>query len=508
MGPGRALAAAVGAIFVLGLVAGCGTEPLPDDLRPSPACRALSLDPEPVAQGARGVVFVLNDTMRRDALSLYGGRAATPRLDAFAEMHLAFDQAVSQAPWTKPAIATLFTSLYPSQHRVESHPQLAGRDRGSDDAVEADVLAPSLETLAETLQASGVRTAAFVANPWLVEPFGFEQGFEVYDSRFARWGSRGEEVIEAGLRWLERIEDDERFFLYLHTIDSHRPYGRIPVEDLERTRARLNAGRPLSTREGLRFASRIRLEDGRFAKDVGFAPTDALLREAYRRGVERFDALFGRLLDGLAARPELDARTAVIVTSDHGEALYERGWGNHGGALFEEDVRVPLFARLPGVEPARGRIDCAVGLVDLMPTLCDYYGASCPGDVQGWSLLADPAAAGSDRARYLVSEGVMERETDRSIRSGRYKLVRQPGASADGGNFALYDLDADSAEQFDRLNQSTRAPEVDRAFEALRPALEAAVRPMPPPAHGSAPLDDDVRQQLEALGYGEAPETR
>jgi arylsulfatase A-like enzyme len=443
--------------------------------------------------------------MRRDVLSFYGGRAATPRLDAFAASHLTFDETVSQAPWTKPAIATLFTSLYPSQHRVESHPRLAGRDPRSAEPVEADVLAPSLETLAEVLQREGVRTAAFVANPWLVAPFGFEQGFDVYDSRFARWGASGEQVVDAGIAWLDGLGEKDRFFLYLHTIDSHRPYGRIPVDDLTGTRARLNAGRPLPTREALRFASRIRLEDGRFAREAGFELTDALLREAYLQGVERFDGIFGRLLDALAARPALDARTAVIVTSDHGEALYERGWGNHGGALYEEDVRVPLFARLPGVRPASARIDCATGLVDWMPTLCGYLDVGCPGGVRGWSLLGGGDRAEAGRARYLVSEGVMERETDRSIRTRRYKLVRQPGRFEGGADFALYDLEADAAERFDRLGQSTRPPEAARAFEVLKPALEAAVVPMPRPDHGTAPLDDEVRRQLEALGYGEAP---
>jgi len=496
------------------MMAGCSGEParapVPVDLQPSPVCSELRLTGE---RDVRGIVLVLNDTMRHDVMALHGGPASMPRLEAFTSEALVFDGAVAQAPWTKPSVATLFTSLYPSQHRVESHPRLADRPKaaGGKEPVEADVLAPSLVTLAESLGAGGLRTAAFVANPWLVEPFGFDQGFDTYDASFARWGVGGEAVIDAGLDWLAQLEDGDRFFLYLHTIDSHRPYGRIPIEDLEQTRARLNAGRTLPSREALRFAARIQLADGRFAKDVGFAPTDALLREAYVRGVEQFDPLFGRLLDGLAARPGLEAGTAVILTSDHGEALYERGWGNHGGALYEEDVRVPLVARLPGVAPAAGRLDCAVGLVDLMPTLCDYVGATCPAEAQGLSLLGAVRSEGTPAARYLVSEGVMLRASDRSIRTSRYKLVHTPGlgerpdAMAD---YALFDLVSDAHESVDRLDPAHRDSEAERAFEVLQPALKGAVPPMPAPEHGSAPLDDDVRRQLEALGYGESPGKR
>jgi len=68
------------------------------------------------------VVFILNDTMRRDHVNIYGGRVETPNFDAFARDGVLFENAFTQAPWTKPSVSTLFTSLYPSQHGVISHP--------------------------------------------------------------------------------------------------------------------------------------------------------------------------------------------------------------------------------------------------------------------------------------------------------------------------------------------------------------------------------------------------
>jgi len=72
---------------------------------------------------------VVNDAMRRDRASVYGGPVHTPRFDAFARAHLLFENAVAPASWTKPSIATLFTSLHPSQHGV-TDPVRGGRADG------------------------------------------------------------------------------------------------------------------------------------------------------------------------------------------------------------------------------------------------------------------------------------------------------------------------------------------------------------------------------------------
>lgn len=483
---------------------GCGGDATPQELLGEPRCQELRVE-SPLDDG--NLIVVLNDTMRRDFAGAYGGRAKTPNFDAFAAENLLFEHAVAQAPWTKPSVATLFTSLYPSQHQVASHPQLRrpATRGGGQQSLESDILAPSLETLAEVLRRSGMRTAAFVSNPWMVRPFGFDQGFEVYDDSFARWGATGDEVIESGLRWLDSLEEGERSFLYLHIIDSHRPYGAISSERLEDARGRLNAGRPLSTPEGHAFARTIRLDDGTPAVEAGFHPTDSLVREAYQSGIERFDAILGRLLAALAQRREGWERTALVVTSDHGEALYERGYGNHGGGLFDDEALVPLAARLPGVEPARARVQCLVGLVDLMPSLCSYLDVACPAISQGWSFLRRKGEPASKERRYLATEGVMNADARRSVRNRRFKLVYEPPGDEMGGagDYSLFDLESDPGEEFDRLEPAFRSPETDRAFERFREHLPDAVAELPAPVRGSAVIDAELQQRLEAIGYAE-----
>ncbi len=367
---------------------------------PEAACQPLVAQQVPAEAS---VVLVVNDTMRRDRVGAYGGTVPTPAFDALAREGWLFTRAHSTAPWTKPAVASLFTGLYPSQHGALDDPRMVGR--GLRGGGRTDVLGAGLTTLAEALRAAGFRTAAFVSNPWLGREFGFAQGFEVYDDSGARWDEPGEQLVRRGLAWLAGLPEGARFLLYLHTIDSHLPYGALDPLEILAERERLEAdSRPLPG-EGLGILAELRTPRGDpLLAATGAPPTLALIELAYDRGISRFDAALGLLLDGLRARPEW-SRTAVIVTSDHGEALFERGYGNHGRALFDEEIAVPQAARLPGVGPG-GTVDCGTTLADWLPTLCDYLEVSCPEGLAGSSLLARPGSAAPGAPRYLVAEGV------------------------------------------------------------------------------------------------------
>jgi arylsulfatase A-like enzyme len=229
----------------------------------------------------------------------------------------------------------------------------------------------------------------------------------------------------------------------------------------------------------------------------------ALLVRAYDRGIERFDAALGQLLDGLAARPDWP-RTAMLVTSDHGESLYEHGWGNHGRSLFGPELRIPLAARLPGVSPQPGRVACPVSLIDLAPTVCDYLGVRCPRSFVGQSLLRDAAPA----PHYLVSELAVSGHARRAIRNARLKLIERPDADAPAARLALYDLRRDPDETRNLLAPGARVAGAEAVAGILRGALAVAVLPFAAPEPTRAPLDPVLRRRLRELGYlEEAPPT-
>ncbi len=144
--------------------------------------------------------------------------------------------------------------------------------------------------------------------------------------------------------------------------------------------------RSLSIEEKIVIAGLVRLKNGDSPVKFGVPPSLSLLEMAYDQGIENFDRAFGLFLDRFSTQRDYP-RTAVIVTSDHGEALFTRGYGRHGDGLYEDEVAIPMAARLPGVTADRYRVKTPIGLIDVMPTLCSYLDVRCPESIFGMSLL-------------------------------------------------------------------------------------------------------------------------
>ena len=97
-------------------------------------------------------------------------------------------------------------------------------------------------------------------------------------------------------------------------------------------------------------------------------------RHAYFANCSYFDENVGVVIQALEESKQLE-NTIVIVTSDHGDMLGERGlWYKMN--MFEHSARVPLIMSGPGV--ANGTSDNPCSLVDLLPTLLDIAGQEKP----------------------------------------------------------------------------------------------------------------------------------
>jgi hypothetical protein len=297
------------------------------------------------------VLLILVDAMRADHLGCYAGKdMGTPNVDELARQGVVFQNAISQASWTRPSTASIMTGLYPSQNG------LGGRWSKTKEGkrIRAGALDPSIPTLAEILTAAGHTTAFLGGNANLKPLFGITRGFTHNLWRFTNDGSL---VVEDFERWLQS-ERPESSFSYIHFMDVHNP---LPVETIP---ARLDTGLDLD------LVKESRNE----------------LMSYYAAAVRRADQHVGRVVRSLESAGILED-TLIIVSADHGEELGEHGGMlSHGRSLYRELVRVPLVVRLPGRAFAGERIEDPVELIDVLPTTLDQLGCP-PADVPGQSLL-------------------------------------------------------------------------------------------------------------------------
>lgn len=312
------------------------------------------------------IVLVACDGLRPDHLELHGyTRETAPRLLAWAQGALVFDNALAPSPDVRASVLSLFTGRHPGPDRT-----LPAGERLPQDAA----------VLPELLAAAGYATAAVSGQPLVSSALGADRGFE--DFVDAGWGDPARPVKAQvdGTTLLDRVEyllasrgdSDRPLFLYVHLMEAHAPWD--PPDHLVPDADPSYAG-PIDGSAG----GHARLRSG------AATPADA------RQAVALYDGELRRLDEALARLRELVARhlgdrpVVSVLTAPRATALGEAGrWGAAGG-VDRALLLVPLV--LDGVAPA-GHAGQPVGLVDLMPTLLRLAGSHAPDDVDGIDLLA------------------------------------------------------------------------------------------------------------------------
>jgi arylsulfatase A-like enzyme len=106
----------------------------------------------------------------------------------------------------------------------------------------------------------------------------------------------------------------------------------------------------------------------------------------YEGNLRYADSVLGDLIE-ILRESELLESSILVVTSDHGESLGERGRFGHGNNIHRETTAIPLLIRLPSRYAATGRVSVPFGTVDIMPTVLDFADVSAPPGRWGRSLL-------------------------------------------------------------------------------------------------------------------------
>jgi arylsulfatase A-like enzyme len=302
------------------------------------------------------------DTLRADHLSGYGyERQTSPVLDAFARENLKASFALTAAPWTPASVASMFTGLYPSSHRMMPPNDRIIAKKG------LTRLSDSLKTLPEMLKELGYTTAGVSPNPWINKEFGYTQGFDQFHfierQPANKIAESGREILEA---W-QKQDLKEPFFLYLHFLDPHDPYSPPAGYDSKFSGALSQS--PFSYSEDLQ--KKINLYDG----EINFLDTE-----------------LGHFFEYLKQRG-LYEDLVIVIVSDHGEQFMEHGDERHGYKLYNEEVHIPLLLKT-GRPKDKGRvISDTVSTVDILPTLLDIVHQTPPAELPGVSLLNEESIA-------------------------------------------------------------------------------------------------------------------
>ena len=189
----------------------------------------------------------------------------------------------------------------------------------------------------------------------------------------------------------------------------------------------------------------------------------------YAAQVTMMDACFGRILAALDEL-KLAERTLVIFTSDHGNLLGQHGLMDKSiGGFYDDLMRVPLLARLPGVISAGQMCDAFATTMDLAPTILDLLGAPPMAKGHGHSLCG--RIAGQDAGPEAVFGERAEPNTPaaaRMIRTRRWKFNLLPK-----GVRELFNLEKDPDETRNVVDDSANAPIIRQLEEQLRRHMES-----------------------------------
>ena len=300
------------------------------------------------------IVLITIDTVRADHLAPYGySRTTTPVLDELAKNNVLFLQARSLGPATRYAIPSLLSGRYFSSMKRK---QVGKWSR----------LLAGNQLFAERLKRAGYTSRAVMSYFRLKTRSGYHQGFDVWDmtvfkGRHTSQVATSHLVTDAGLRHLDQLTAQKKpWLLWLHYFDPHSRYVRH--------RDQPSFGK-----------SRIDRYDGELLYT---------------------DRHIGRFFNGLKKRALWD-RVAIIVTADHGEGFggkADRRIRYHGHSLYDFEIRVPLYLRVPGIK--KRVVPRPVGLVDIAPTICELAGITPDDPFHGHSLLG--LATGKSTTRPAV----------------------------------------------------------------------------------------------------------
>ena len=454
----------------------------------------------------QNVLLVTVDSLRADHVGYHGyDRATTPNLDSMAESAHTFSNAFANGCSTRRSFPSILSSTYPLMY-------------GGFEKISAE-----RTLVSEAFDDAGYATGGFQSNPHLLEEFGYGRGFDRYfgsnteassTSRLRQFvkqtfdddglvfktlkagedfservvgynpgeaSVRADKKTDAALEWIRSV--DEPAFLWVHYMDVHHPYHPPDEHQLAFRDS------TVSKREAIKLRRKM-LED---PDDVTDEELQTII-DLYDAEIRFFDAEMHRLVEGI--REALSGETLIAVTSDHGDEFRDHHGFAHYDTFYDELLHVPLVLDVDG----SGEYDDLVSLLDLAPTLLEYASVEAPETFVGESLSAVIDGESWGKEAVIAESGSLDPEEFRcSYRTENWKYIR-------GGNHRqapnkppeeLYDLDVDSSEEENLINDATKiAEDLREAVETHKERVAETDQDIE-----TVEIDAETQQRLEDLGY-------
>jgi len=420
------------------------------------------------------VLMILEDALRPSHLGCYGyTKNTSPNIDRLAQEGVMCTQAIATGSHTIPGVFSLFTGLDSASHSIVNAKRFA--------AWKYENLWKNRRTPLHEVKENGYLLDGEIVMRY--EHFGFTRdtdGNKMEDYFETHRNDNWFFIAEPYPTHLPYNPPDEYYKLFL---GSNPPADRETAERLKTVRSKLIVS-PTHLTSKLEAGEKDPLPDSstdaahkRTFGKVDLLPEDKpYIHALYDGELHVFDDMVGRWVAKLDLLGILD-KTLIVLVSDHGEELMERGHVGHAscnlcGTLYDESIKIPIIMRLPSIIPAGSIVRTQVSQIDLMPTIFDILGVTSSLTMDGTSMLPLIQHAASDsRVKDLSWRAECFSETtpagwqaleadDRemwSVRTEKYKLIAHGREHSPDMKYEFYDLVADPYEKKNIFMQNNDA---------------------------------------------------
>jgi len=450
----------------------------------------------------KSVFLITIDALRPDHLKAYGYRRNTaPNLEEFIKMGIKYENAYTNGPATPSSFSAIFTSMLPL---------LSG---GYSPLPREKISFPQI------LKEYGIKTYAIHSNPNLGKLFSYDRGFDVFldgerykkeknsqsslkESIFGKVKLLFENTIKKLLyqikgfnrikNWFRTnfpiitelllpftpmaynapyvvnkttkflLDSKDPIFCWIHFMDVHSPYNP-PARNVKKFRG-----------EDFDISYRKFLNEKVYGgvRDQSY-PEHILedIKLLYDAQINFIDDYLKDLIDLI--KKKYGESVLVIITADHGESFNEHGTFGHQGSVYEELLKVPFFLITPKHDKESITINNEIQLIDIAPTILNYFDIPIPEDFQGISLLNDIKEKKYERKRDRIifsecyqKQGMMKRTYEEgyillAIKKGIWKYIFDEEKNQE----FLFNLREDPKEQINLIDKNN---EIAGNFQLLR----------------------------------------